>query len=252
MALGGMGSGADAGGPAAGGAGTPSAGSGGTAGAAPTGGCPASATFCADFEGAGLPTGAAFMPSYQASMWMDFMSIDATVFHAGGHALKVLPTGNDGYSYRMLAVDAPATSFWVKLYVRSDVDLGQAEHNAFFGASSADGDQNNGDLMEVAEQYCQVVMNLHDDVVTSVGGTTACGSGGVLVSKDAWHCVEAFFDGPSGAIQVFSDGTPVIDKSNWTKLDYQSFVFGFLEFHGPSRTMWYDDVAVGPTRMNCP
>jgi hypothetical protein len=229
-----------------------SGGAGGSAGAAPAAGCPSTATFCTDFESGGLPAGAAFMPSYQAPMWMDFMSIDATVSHSVGHSLMVKPTGNDGYSYRMLAVDAPAASFWVKLYVRSDADLGQAEHNAFFAASTADGDQNNGDLMEVAEQYCQVVMNLHDDVVTSVSGTTACGSGGVLLAKDTWHCVEAFFDGPNGHIQVFSDGMPVIDKSDWTKLTYQSFVFGFLQFHGPSRTMWYDDVAVGPTRMNCP
>jgi hypothetical protein len=250
--LGGMGGGAEGGGPASGGAGTTSAGAGGSAGAPTGAGCPAGATYCADFEGTGLPEGAAFMPSYQAPMWMDFMSIDSTVFHAGAHALMVKPTGNDGYSYRMLAVDAPAASFWVRLYVRSDADLGQAEHNAFFAASTADGDQNNGDLMEVAEQYCQVVMNLHDDVVTSVGGTTACGSGGVLLAKDTWHCVEAFFDGPNGKIQVFADGTPVIDKSDWTKLSFQSFVFGFLQFHGPSRTMWYDDVAVGPTRMSCP
>jgi hypothetical protein len=196
--------------------------------------------------------GAAFMPAYQASMWSDSMSIDGSTVHGGTHSLMVKPTGSDGYSYRVLAVAAPAPSFWVRLWVRSDVDLGQEQHNAFFGASTADGDQNNGQLMEVAEQYCQVVMNLKDDVVTSIGGTTACGMGGVALTKDTWHCAEAFFDGPNGHIQVFSDGNPVIDKSGWTKLSYQTFVFGFVEFHGPSRTMWYDDVAVGPARLGCP
>ena len=226
-------------------------GAGGSAGA-PSGGCPAGASFCADFEGAGLPQGASFMPAYQASMWSDMLSIDAATSHGGAHSLLVKPTGSDGYSYRVLAVAAPAPSFWVRLWVKSDVDLGQADHNAFFGASTADGDQNNGELMEVAEQYCQVVMNHKDDVVTSIGGTTACGMGGVSLAKNAWHCVEAFFDGPNGHLQINADGQPVIDKSGWAKLTYQSFVFGFVEFHGPSRSMWYDDVAVSTTHLACP
>jgi hypothetical protein len=27
------------------------------------------------------------------------------------------------------------------------------------------------------------------------------------------------------------------------------FKFGFQNFHGPNRVMWYDDVAVAPTRI---
>lgn len=223
----------------------------GGGGSGPGAGCPASALFCSDFEGAGIPAGAAYMPSYQAAMWADFMSLDTTQKKNGAQSLMVKPTGSSGYSFRMLAVPA-AASFWVRLYVRSDEDLGQSEHNAFFGASTGSGDQNEGDLMEVAEQYCQVVMNLHDDVVVSVGGTMACGSGGKLLAKDTWHCMEAFFDGPNGKVQVWSDNDPVIDKTGWTTLTYQSFAFGFLGFHGPSRTMWYDDVVVAPARVGCP
>jgi hypothetical protein len=125
--------------------------------------------------------GASFMPAYQASTWQDSLTLDGSTAHAGTHSLMVKPTGSDGYSYRVLAVSAPAPSFWVRLWLKSDVDFGQEQHTAFFGASTADGDQNNGELMEVAEQYCQVVMNHKDDVVTSIGGTTACGSGGVLL-----------------------------------------------------------------------
>jgi hypothetical protein len=229
-----------------------SAGAMGGSGGAPTTTCPASASFCADFEGAGIPTGASYQPTYQAAMWADFVAFDGTQKYAGNQALMVKPTGSNGYSYRILSVPAPAPSFWARLYVRSDVDLGQADHNAFFGASTGSGDQNDGEIMEVAEQYCQVVMNLKDDVVLSVGGMAACGSGGKLLVKDTWHCMEAFFDGPNGKVQVFSDNMPIIDKTGWTAKTFQSFVFGFIGFHGPSRTMWYDDVAVSTTRVGCP
>jgi hypothetical protein len=227
-------------------------GSSGGTGGTPTGNCPSTVSFCSDFEGAGIPMGASYQPTYQAAMWADFVAFDGTQKHGGNQALMVKPTGSSGYSYRILSVPAPAPSFWVRLYVRSDQDLGQAEHNAFFGASTGTGDQNSGEIMEVAEQYCQVVMNLKDDVVLSIGGMAACNGGGKLLAKDTWHCMEAFFDGPNGAVQVFSDGMPIIDKTGWTAKTFQTFVFGFIGFHGPSRTMWYDDVAVSTARVGCP
>jgi hypothetical protein len=239
--------------PQAGASGTSGAGAGssGAAGSG-SGSCPSNVTFCTGFEEAGIPAGAAYQPTYQAAQWADFIALDTTVVNSGSQSLQIKPTGSSGYSYRMLSVPAPATSYWVRLYVRSDVDLGQAEHNAFFGASTGNGDQNMGSLMEVAEQYCQVVMNLRDDVVLSIGGTAACGSGGKLLAKDTWHCMEAFFDGPNGAVQVYANDMPIIDKTAWTTLEYQSFVFGFISFHGPSRTMWYDDVAISAERIGCP
>jgi len=193
----------------------------------------------------------AYEPAYQASQWMDFMAIDTSQHHSGAASLEVKSTGTSSYSYRMLAIPAPGATFWVRLYVRSDVDLGQADNNAFFGPTTGNGDQSNGDLLEVGEQYCQVVLNYLDDVVPSVGGSAACGSGGVTLAKDTWHCMEGFFDGENGAAQVFSDGDLVLEKSGWPAMSYQAFVFGFISFHGPPRTIWYDDVAAGPERIGC-
>jgi hypothetical protein len=118
---------------------------------------------------------------------------------------------------------------------------------------TGDGEPNAGDNMEVSEQYCQVVLNLHDEVVLTTGGATMCGSSAMPLAKDAWHCMEAFFDGATGAVQVYADGKTLIDKTAWAKakLAYKTFSFGYLGFHGPARTLWYDDVAVGPQRIGC-
>ena len=141
---------------------------------------------------------------------------------------------------------------WVRLYVRSDADFGQAEHNSYFQAMTGTGEPNVGDNVEVSEQYCQIVLNVHDAVTLS-GGDTKCGSGGALLTKDTWHRMEAHFDGPGGAVQVYADknATPIISKTGLAKYDYKSFSFGFLGFHGPARTMWYDDVAVAQGRIGC-
>ncbi|WP_437323627.1 hypothetical protein [Sorangium sp. So ce381] len=178
------------------------------------------------------------------------MAIDSSIFHAGTRALRVNP-GAAGYDWRMLSVPSPGSTFWVRLYVRSSVDLGQSDHNAYFQAMTGDGEPNAGDNMEVAEQYCQIVLNLHDDVTLSTGGETRCGSNGVKLPKDQWHCMEAYFDGAKGGVQVYANGTKIIDKTGVKTLNYKTFSFGYLGFHGPARTMWYDDVAVAPERIGC-
>ncbi|WP_437605804.1 hypothetical protein WMF20_32655 [Sorangium sp. So ce834] len=178
------------------------------------------------------------------------MEIDASIVHAGARSLHVKP-GGGGYDWRMLSVPAPGPTFWVRLYVRSSVDLGQSDHNAYFQAMTGTGEPNEGDNVEVAEQYCQIVLNLHDDVVLPMGGDFRCGSGGASLPKDQWHCMEAYFDGTKGDVQIYANGTKIIDKTGWKKLDFKTFSFGYLGFHGPARSMWYDDVAVAPERIGC-
>ena len=245
-------SGGGGGGGAGGSAGSGQAG-GGSAGSAQAGGgtsagCPAGASFCTGFESAGLPMGATYRPSYQMGFGT-LMKLSTAVKHAGTQALEV--TGASGYTWNMLSVPAPAASFWVRLYLRSSVDIGQSEHNSYYQAMTGDGEPNAGDNVEVSEQYCQVVLNLHDDVVVSTAGTAVCGSGVPPLAKDTWHCMETFFDGPNGGVQVYADGAKIIDKSGWTKLSFKTFSFGYLGFHGPARTVWVDDVAVATTRVGC-
>lgn len=221
-------------------------GSGGTSGGLA---CPSDAYFCADFEGAGLPAGTNYHPAFQAEQWESFMSIQSTTVHRGAQALQVM--GNDGYMWNILSAPVPSNAFWARFYLRSTVEIGQSDHNSYVAAMTGDGDPNAGDNTEISEQYCQMVLNLHDHVAVSIGGTERCETGVPPLSKDEWHCMEVYFDGAGGIVQVFADDAPVIDVSGWQNLDYKTFGFGYFGFHGPARTLWYDDVAVGPTRPGC-
>jgi hypothetical protein len=238
---------ANGGGSSAAGSGGSSSGSGG--GSQEPGACPADAFFCTGFEDAGIPAGASFQPAYKAADWAAQLEFQSAVKSSGAQALE-LPSSSE--YWRMLSWPLPASTFWARVYVRSSVELGQNDHNAFLMAMTGDGDQNGGDNVEVAEQYCQVVLNLHDDVVVTSGGTPACNTGKPPLAKDTWHCMEAFFDGPNGAVQIYADGGELIDKTGWTKLSFATFSLGFVKFHGPERDMFYDDLAVGPTRIGCP
>ncbi len=227
-----------------------SAAGGGGGGSGEIAACPADAYFCTGFEEAGIPSGATYHPAYLADQWTDYMTIQTSVVKAGAQALEV--NGVDGYMWNVLSTPVPSDAFWARFYLRSTVDIGQSEHNSYVAGMTGDGEPNTGDNTEISEQYCQMVLNLHDKVATSVGGSEMCGTGVAPLAKDQWHCVEVYFDGPGGIVQVFSDNSPVIDVTGWDALDYGSFGFGYFGFHGPARTLWYDDVAVGPTRPGCP
>ncbi len=82
-----------------------------------------------------------------------------------------------------------------------------------------------------------------------------------------WRCVEFHIDETDGQMQTWIDGvdvaglhqdgvpTPDIDKqwlnkSGW-KPDVTDLKLGWESYAGQEMTLWFDDVAVGPTRIGC-
>ena len=69
-----------------------------------------------------------------------------------------------------------------------------------------------------------------------------------------WHCIEINYDSATREQKLFINGTPQIDATDYPKTVADSvkiFKFGFNKLHGPARKVWFDDVAVGPTRAGC-
>jgi polysaccharide lyase-like protein len=215
--------------------------------------CPADATFCSGFEGAGLPAGSQFQPTYLAGEALSGqVSLDTTVVHAGSQSLH-MPAGAN--YYRMLAVPVPSSSFWVRLYTRSDVGFGAegSTHATLFMASTLapDGDYNGDSAVEIAEQFGQVLLNVKDSLF-GTSGTNPNGMPGTRLPDDTWTCMEAQFDGPTGDVRVFVDGDPIIDATGWQPATtFSSFRFGYLRFDSPARDVWMDDVVVAASRIGC-
>jgi hypothetical protein len=243
-------------------AGAASGGTTGTAGTTGTGGtgttsfCPAGAIFCANFEEtSGPPTNnpvgtATFEdPSEYGSTFggaTGAMVLDKTDPYDGTQSLKVNPSS--GFSVRTLAVAVPA-SFWVRLYIKSDMDIGQQNHNSFFGPGT-DPDYSKGNYVELSEQYGCVLLNVHD--TTYPAGTT-CGANTALV-KNVWHCMAAQFDGTDGNLQVFAGTTRIINATGLALVQeaFTTFSFGYFAYNPNSATVWYDDVVVSTAPLSCP
>jgi hypothetical protein len=214
--------------------------------------CPSGAIFCSGFEGTAFPAGTRFEPDYLAAAALGTeMTLDTNVFRSGQKSLH-MPVGSN--YYRMLSVAVP-TTFWVRLYTRSNVGfgaMGSTHASLFMGSIVAPGGDYNADrAVEVAEQFGQVLLNVKDSLY-GTSGTNPNGQPGTRLPNDTWTCMEALFDGASGDVQIFVEGDLIIDASGWQPpTAYQSFRFGYLRFDSPARDVWMDDVIVATERVGC-
>lgn len=242
-------------------AGTASAGTGtgGAAGGSGGGGklCPTDATFCSDFEENKQPTGSVYKFNAAPGEWTRDFEIDTTLFHGGKSSLRVkagsADTGASG-AYQMLAVPAPMGTFWVRLYIQqTEMDIGESDHNVFGGAASTD-EPNSPGMIEFAEDV-GVAFNTSDDVRWPTGFGRINGTPMPFkLAKGMWHCIEINYDSATRAQKLYVNGMLQIDATDYPKTvaaPVKIFKFGFNKLHGPARKVWFDDVAVGPTRAGC-
>ncbi|HEX2874026.1 MAG TPA: hypothetical protein VHP33_22375 [Polyangiaceae bacterium] len=241
---------------AGGGAGTASA---GTSAGGGGGGvlCPADATFCSGFEENKLPTGAVYKFNAAPGEWTRDFEVDTTLFKSGKSSLRVkagsADTGASG-AYQMLAVPAPSGKFWVRLYIQqTELDIGESDHNVFGGAASTD-EPNSPGMIEFAEDV-GVSFNTSDDVRWPAGFGRINGTPMPFkLPKGMWHCIEINYDSATRAQKLYVNGALQIDATDYPKTvaaPVSIFKFGFNKLHGPARKIWFDDVAVGPTRAGC-
>lgn len=207
--------------------------------------CPVGATFCSGFEEPALPSGARFDANPTTAL-----AFDGTVFNSGGQSLA-FPAIPDGFSIREVVAPIPGSTFWVRLFMRSDTVFGDNDHDSVFVASTTLGDNNSEDGVEFSEQGNQVLLNSNDQLFSAAGAGFPMGAGPTL-EANTWHCLEGFFDGPSGDVQIFADGELLIDAPGYRQVTYQTFRFGYLQFPGGNpRSVWFDDVIVSSARVGC-
>jgi hypothetical protein len=189
--------------------------------------------------------------------WSRDFAVDTTQHHAGASSLLVKnqsASGSSGSAYRMLAVPGTAGAFWVRFWIESDMPIGGSDHNAFAGGSIGSGPN---DLMIEFAEDVGIAFNTsdQDQWPTGYGRLSGGGTKNYTLPAMTWECVEISYDGTGKEQQLFINNVQLIDAKGYPTsteaLTY--FKFGFDAYHGPARQVWYDDVAVAPTRIGgCP
>ena len=234
-------------------------GSGGSTGTAGASGCPSNATFCSGFETAGQPAGSVYMVNAAPGDWSRDFAIDTSQAHAGNSSLLVKAesvAGSSGSAYRMLAVPATPNAFWVRFWIMGASALGgDSSHNAYAGGSIGDSPS---DLMIEFAEDVGIAFNTSDSDQwpTGYGRLSGGGTNPYVLPAMTWECVEISYDGTGKEQQLFINNTQLIDAkgypANTEALTYFKFGYdGYNKTDGGS--IWYDDVAVAPTRIGgCP
>jgi hypothetical protein len=207
--------------------------------------CPANATFCSGFESDTLPNGSI----YQGNPGLEF---DDSVSRSGDRSAVF--DAVDGFNIREVVAPIPGQTFWARLFIQTSTTFGDNDHDSLFVASTATLQQDNNAEHgpEFSEQGNQILINADDQLFNAAGPGFPSGNQGPTLSPNVWHCVEAFYDGGSGDVQFFADGQLLIDAPGFSRLSYQTFRFGYLQFPGHTpHVVWYDDVVVAASRVGC-
>jgi hypothetical protein len=164
-----------------------------------------------------------------------------------------------------LATSAPASiagtvwgRFWVRLTTALDAD--HATFVAMHDATSA------SDL-RMGGQDAVLMWNRESDDATLPELSPAGTALSVVPSVATWHCVEVAIDGAAGTLQTWFDGAKVaglevgpsassdadgewVRDGGW-RPKLTDARFGWESYAGESETLWFDDIALGPTRIGC-
>jgi hypothetical protein len=233
---------------------------------APPAGC-GSAVVCDGFENqaAGTPSGdwSLNFPNCSGS---GTAAVDTTTAHAGGKSLKV--TGASGYCNHVFVASTKTLTgigpvWYARFYVRHTTAL-PAQHVTF--VAMRDASDGNNDL-RMGGQNSALQWNRQSDDATLPAQSPTGVALSVPLATNTWNCVEFMVNGSAGTMDTWvngaqvaglhEDGTPTQDvdaqwlsRANW-RPSLADFRLGWESYGDGADTLWFDDVALGGSRIGC-
>ena len=231
----------------------------------PGGGC-GSAAFCDGFENqtSTVPSGTWGL-SYPDCQGTGTASIDSTVAHSGGRSVKI--AGTAGYCNHVFVKATRDLSTlgavrYGRFWVRHTTAL-PPQHVTFLAQRDAN---DGGRDLRMGGQNSALQWNRGSDDATLPEQSPAGVALSVPLPVNRWTCVEYLVDGNQGRLQTWVDGTSVTGlqadgtathdiDGQWTKPTWKPSLtdlkLGWESYGDGSDTLWFDDVALGTSRIGC-
>jgi hypothetical protein len=228
----------------------------GAAGTAATDFCAArpGLMFCETFE-AQAPGPAPAMPPWSSSINGEGeLVIDDSTAHSGTRALKAHGAGFN--TFLVLSSELlPSASG--RLHVRSFVRMAEAMsagHNTFIVADTQAA-PGAGNAFRFGEMNGMLMYTVSGDTHGALANDNYYTDHmpGAAFQPMTWACLEVALDHQKPEIQVWLDGVEIADlhHGDWPLDPYDALRFGFEKYAGPVSDIWYDDIAIGSTRLGC-
>ncbi len=192
------------------------------------------------------------------------IAVDDSQAHSGTRSLLV--TGAAGYCNHVFfgtsVVEQLTGAVWARFYVRLATPL-DADHATFLAMRDANGD----DDLRMGGQDSVLMWNRQSDDATLPEMSPAGTALSLAPSPLAWHCVELSVSAAGPTLQTWVDGAAVtglvvgsgsspdadgewVRDASWAPRLVDAR-FGWESYAGESETLWFDDIAIGPSRIGC-
>ncbi|MET8998836.1 cellulose-binding domain-containing protein [Amycolatopsis sp. NPDC004169] len=230
----------------------------------PPAGC-TGAAICDDFEQqTGSTPGGRWTVGAANCQGTGTVAVDTSVAHSGGRSVKV--TGQGGYcNHAFLGTSLSGFGsgpLFGRFWVRHTTPL-PTGHVAFMALrDTADG----GRDLRAGGQNRALQWNRESDDATLPAQSPAGVAQSVPLATGTWSCFEFEVDGSAGRLRTWLDsaevpglvvdGVPTQDiDQQWLAKSWHPALadlrLGWESYAGDADTLWFDDVAVGSSRIGC-
>ncbi|MEU0531915.1 cellulose-binding domain-containing protein [Amycolatopsis tolypomycina] len=227
----------------------------------PPAGC-ADAALCDDFEQqTGGTPGGRWTVGAANCQGTGTVAVDTTVAHSGSRSVKV--TGQGGYcNHAFLGTSVTGSGvLYGRFWVRHTTAL-PTGHVTFLAMR----DSTDGRDLRAGGQNRALQWNRESDDATLPAQSPAGVAQSVPLPTGTWSCFEFRLDGAAGQLRTWLgsaevpglvvDGVPTPDiDQQWLARSWHPSVtdlrLGWESYAGDADTLWFDDVAVGSSRIGC-
>jgi hypothetical protein len=220
---------------------------------------------CEDFEAS---------PTLDAARWQTVMpmcsgtgklALDSTQAHSGKNSVRVDGAGgfcNHVFLSPVMSLFPASDPLFVRFYVRISTALTQA-HVSWLALH----DEHDMKDLRMGGQSEIMMWNRESDDATLPELSPTGIAMSAKPATNTWLCVEFSVDGAKGELHTWLDGkelagltvegdaTPDVDSQWKRKADWHPQLsdlrLGWESYGGDANTLWFDDVAIGSSRIGC-
>ncbi|KFY25654.1 hypothetical protein V493_04519 [Pseudogymnoascus sp. VKM F-4281 (FW-2241)] len=186
------------------------------------------------------------------------VALDSTTAHSGTNSMKVTsPGGFCGHIF-FGTTNVPTGDVYVKVWLKATTAL-TASHVSFI--TMPDSSQGEGKHLRIGGQNEILMYNRETDDATLPDLSPQGTATSKALAADTWECFE-YHLGTDGSIETWLNseaiaGLTTADNPNaggWGTDNIPTITgvyFGWESYGGDVNTFWYDDIAVGSTRVGC-
>ncbi|KAJ7154684.1 hypothetical protein C8R46DRAFT_441821 [Mycena filopes] len=219
----------------------------------PTGSSPAKGIISTDFEG-----------TVDSSVWSVIVTaqsggsatIDTTKAHSGTHSIKVVSTGGFSnhvfYGVSNLTALGSGSNIYGRYYANF-LNAFTQDHITHMMMTDPV-----AQTLRMGGQFGVLDWNRASDDSIMPDGSPTSNAGSIAIAANTWYCIEFHLSRTTGQIETWVNGNAIpsltTPQTRWGSSyipNPSNWGLGWESYGSAPNTIWYDDVALGTSRLGC-